>query len=86
MLEKETLGVVIAAKRQWWLKINKKHFRLHALDGAVFPYIIKVKYMVGGREYVKRKWIGAGKPIPKVESKVRVLYRETKPSKAKILS
>ena len=85
MLDKETVGVVIAAKRQWWLKINTKHIRLHALDGAVFPYIIRVKYTVGSKEYVKRKWIGAGNPVPQTESTVRVLYCETKPSKAKIL-
>ena len=86
MLDREAVGVVIAAKRQWWLKINTKRIRLHALDGAVFPYVIKVKYMAGGKEYVKRKWIGAGKPVPKTESTVRVLYCEAKPSKAKILS
>ena len=55
---------------------------MHALDGAVFPCIIKVKYTVNGREYTKGKWIGAGKPVPSVGSAVTVLYCESKPSKA----
>jgi len=84
-MEKETIGTVLSAHRQWWLKINTKPVRLHALDGAVFPYIIRVAYTVDGRDYTKGKWIGAGKAVPCVGSKVRVLYREENPKKAKIL-
>lgn len=55
-MEKEVIGNVIEVKKQWWLKINKKPVRTQALDGAAFPYIIKVKYTVDGNDYVKRKW------------------------------
>jgi len=52
---KRSIGIVIEAKKQWWLKINKKPLRTHALDGATFLYIIKVKYTVDGNDCVKRK-------------------------------
>ena len=84
-MDKQTTGVVISAARQWWLKVNTKPVRMHALDGAAFPYIIKVRYTVGGREYTRRKWIHAGHPVPDAGAPVTVLYTEDRPSKAKIL-
>ena len=84
-MDKETTGTVIAIAKQWWLKVNRKPMRLHALDDATFPHIIKVEYIVDGQAYTKRKWINAGDPVPKVGSNVRVMYSSDKPSKAKIL-
>ena len=81
----ETEGTVISVKKQWWLKVNTKPVRMDSFDGAVFPYIIKVKYTVDGKEFFKRKWIHAGKPVPAVGSSAKVLYSEIKPSKAKVL-
>ena len=46
---------------------------------------IKVQYVVDGKIYAKRKWIGAGKEVPAVGSNLTVLYCSNKPSKAKIL-
>ena len=43
-MEKETMGTVISVTKQWWLKVNRKPARVHAMDGAAFPHIIKVKY------------------------------------------
>lgn len=83
-MEKEALGTVISVKKQWWLKINTKSVRLHPLDGAIFPYVIAVKYSVDGKEYLKRKWYGAGLPVPPVGATVTVLYRTDKPTRAKI--
>ena len=60
----QTTGTVISVKKQWWLKVNTKPIRMHMLDGATFPHIIKVQYEVGGIPYIKRKWIGAGRPVP----------------------
>jgi len=57
-VDKETKGTVVSVAKQWWLKINTKPVRLHPLDGAIFPHIIKVSYTVDGVEYTKRKWIG----------------------------
>ena len=84
-MEKEVKGFVIEVKKQWWLKINKKPARTHALDGAAFPYIIKVKYTVNGNDYVNGKWIGAGCYVPDVGSSLTVVYCVEKPNKAKIL-
>ena len=83
-MEQETKGVVISAAKQWWLKVNTKPVRMHAMDGATFPHIITVTYSVGGNGYAKRKWIRAGRPVPPVGSAVRVLYREENPAKARI--
>ena len=84
-MEKETIGTVLSAKKQWWLKMNTKPIRMSVFDGATFPHIIKVQYVVDGNTYIKRKWIGAGKEVPAVGSKLTVLYCSNKPSKAKIL-
>ena len=84
-MDKETIGTVQAVAKQWWLKVNTKPVRKGPLDGATFPHIIKVQYVVDGTAYTKRKWIGAGKAVPAVGSQVTVLYRSDKPRKAKIL-
>ena len=84
-MDKETTGTIISVAKQWWLKVNTKPIRLGALDGATFPHIIKVQYVVDGNTYTKRKWIGADKPVPTIGSKLTVLYCAEKPGKAKIL-
>ena len=83
-MEQETRGTVMFVAKQWWFKVNTKAVRTRALDGAVFPHVIKVWYAADGKEYTKRKWIGAGSPVPAVGSFVRVRYCKEKPSKAKI--
>ena len=77
-------GTIQKVTKCWWIKVNTKPVRLHALDGATFPHIIKVQYLVDGKSYIKRKWIGAAKPVPAVGSKLKVTYSSDKPSKAKI--
>ena len=84
-MDKQTDGIVISVKKQWWLKVNTKMVRSGPLDGATFPHIIKVSYWVEGTEYFKRKWIGAGKAVPVVGSTVTVIYDSEKPNKAKVL-
>lgn len=83
--KRETTGTVISVSKQWWLKINTKAIRKSPLDGAVFPYIIKVSYMVAGKEYVRRKWISAGAPVPMEGSSVKVVYNDDAPAKADII-
>ncbi len=84
-MDQQTTGTVIAVAKQWWLKVNTKAVRMHPLDGATFPHIIKVKYTVNGTEYTKRKWLHAGWPVPEVGATVQVVYSSGKPAKAKIL-
>lgn len=83
-MENEIMGTVISVAKQWWLKVNTKPVRMHALDGATFPHVIKVKYIVDGKEYICRKWISAGDVAPNDGSAVKVFYREDKPSKARV--
>lgn len=83
-MEKEVVGTVISVAKQWWLKVNTKPVRMHPLDGATFPHIIKVKYTVDGKDYVCRKWVRAGGMAPNAGSAVKVFYREDKPSKARV--
>ena len=33
-MAKETMGTVISVTKQWWLKVNRKPARVHAMDGA----------------------------------------------------
>ena len=82
---RRTTGTIISAKKQWWLKINKKPIRNGALDGAVFPSIIKVRYVVDGKEYIKRKWIGTEYPVPVEGSTVQLAYEENQPEKIKVV-
>lgn len=83
-MEKETMGTVISVRKQWWLKVNRKPARFHALDGATFPYIIKVKYTIDGKDFTCRKWIEVGGKVPDEGTTLKVIYCENKPSKARI--
>ena len=83
-MEKETMGTVISVTKQWWLKVNRKPARVHAMDGAAFPHTIKVKYTIDGNDYICRKWIGAGNKVPDKGTTIKVTYCEDKPSKARI--
>lgn len=83
-MEKETIGTIISVTKQWWLKVNRKSVRIHAMDGADFPYIIKIKYTIEGKDYICRKCIGAGKKIPDKGATLKVIYREDRPSKVRI--
>jgi hypothetical protein len=80
----KTTGVIISTMKLWMIKINKKPIRTHALDGAAFPYIVKVKYTVDGKEYVKRKFVGSYSTCPKEGNSVTVNYQDDMPSKCKL--
>lgn len=81
----ETRGTVVSVARQWWLKINTKAVRMGPMDGATFPHIIKVEYVVDGVTYTKRKWLWPDSPVPTVGSKCTVIYDSDKPGKAKVI-
>jgi hypothetical protein len=80
-MENTTTGTIVSAKKQWWLKINTKAVRRGTLDGALFPYVIKVRYEVEGKEYVRRKWIMRKGYEPVVGDTVRVYYDVMKPER-----
>lgn len=83
-MQKTTTGTVLSVKKQWWLKVNTKAIRMGALDGAIFPHVLKVRYLVDGEEYIKRKWILTKKTVPSEGDKVQVIYDELNPKKMKL--
>lgn len=83
-METKTKGKVVSAAKQWWLKVNTKMVRLHPMDGALFPYIIKVEYEAGGQVFARRKWINPGAKVPAIGSSVTVYYDESRPKRARI--
>lgn len=74
-------GIIIDAKKIWWLKINKKQLRMTPADGATFPYLLKVKYTLNNLDYEKKKMVYWGNENINVGKKVIVTYDEEKPSK-----
>lgn len=83
-MEKRVTGTVIAVKNLWWIKVNRKLVRTTSLDGASFPHLIKVKYAVDGKEYIKRSIISIYSVAPNVGDTVSVIYQEGNPGKSKI--
>ena len=77
-------GVVIKVKRVWQIKVNTKPIRAHALDGAVFPHVITVRYTAGAGEYIKKKFVKARFIPPRVGDTISVLYDENDPSRCRI--
>jgi hypothetical protein len=84
-MDQKVIGTVVSVAKQWWLKINTKAIRMGTMDGAIFPHIITVEYIVEGVSYRKRRWIPARDPVPAVGSKAEVLYSKENPKKAMIL-
>ena len=46
--------------------------------------MIRIRYAVDGVEYVRRKWIGAGQPVPPEGSAVSLVYEEDRPEKVRL--
>jgi len=79
-----TKGTVTKIHKCWWLKVNTKAARLHALDGAVFPHIATVTYIVDGKTYKKHKYIGLSADTVGIMGNVDVYYDKDKPSRCEI--
>ena len=80
-----TVGLVQEVKTCWWLKVNRKPVRAHALDGASFPHIIRFTYTVDGREYTGRRWVNWNRRCPVKDEKITVHYEEAAPEKYAVL-
>ena len=82
MKEKNNVdGRIVKTNKLWWLKINKKNFRTTPLDGATFPYIVKIEYNVNDIKYEKSKLIYWGNESVNVGDEVIVTYDQSNPSK-----
>lgn len=74
-------GIIVKVTKLWWLKINTKGIRKTALDGAIFPHIIKIKYNVNNVFYEKSKIVCWKNKIINVGDKVNITYDINNPSK-----
>lgn len=81
-MKSQTLGTVTRVTRQWWCKINQKAVRMGTFDGAIFPHVVRVEYVVNGKTYVRRKWLHATITTPTVGEHVTVQYDVKSPKKA----
>ncbi len=73
-------GKAIKVNKLWWLKINKKIFRTTPVDGATFPYIIRIEYNINDKRYEKSKFIYWGNEGVNVGDTVVVTYEQSNPS------
>ena len=83
-MEQKTTGTVIDVSEQWWFKLNTRALRTHSMDGAIFPHIVKVSYMVDGKEYICKQWFSARTLCPAVGQTVEVVYDTRKPSRCRL--
>ena len=79
-----TKGTIKKVTKCWWIKVNTKPVRLHALDGAIFPHIMTFTYTVNGIEYKKRKYISLRADTIGIFGNVDVYYDKDKPSRCAI--
>lgn len=75
------VGTISAVKTCWWIKINTKHVRMHALDGAKFPHIIYFTYDVNGIAYQGCSCISYYLRCPNKGETITVFYDKDDPAR-----
>ena len=75
------VGIIIKVNKLWLIKKNRKILRTSPLDGATFPYLIKVKYKINNKIYEKTKIVYWENENINIGDKVIVTCRENKHSK-----
>lgn len=75
------VGIITKVNKLWWIKINRKIVRKSPLDGATFPYLVKIKYKINNKIYEKVKIVCFENENIDIGDKVVVTYDENKPSK-----
>ncbi len=81
----QTEGIVTEIKTCWWLKVNTKPVRRHALDGALFPHIIHFTYSVGGQTYRGKRYVNWNKRCPVKDERITVCYEQENPEKYAVI-
>lgn len=82
MKEKNNVdGRIIKINKLWWIKINKKNFRTSPLDGATFPYKVRIEYTVNDRKYERSKFIYWSNDSVNIGDSVIVTYKQNNPLK-----
>ncbi|MGN0985872.1 MAG: DUF3592 domain-containing protein [Candidatus Enterenecus sp.] len=74
-------GTVTEVKTCWWLKVNTRPARLHALDGAQFPHIIHFTYAVDGAEYRGSRYVSWSARCPREGEKLTVYVDPERPGR-----
>lgn len=77
-------GKVTKVDTCWWLKINTKPVRTHAMDGAIFPHMVSYTYAVNGQSYSGKRIISAYAKAPCANASIQVYYDESNPSHSTI--
>lgn len=75
------VGIITKVNKLWWIKINRKIVRKSPLDGATFPYLVKLKYKINDTIYEKNKIVYWENENINIGDKVIVTFTEKKPSK-----
>ena len=68
-------------KACWWIKVNTKAARRHALDGARFPHIIYFTYHAGGETYQGVSCVNWAVRTPVERETVAVYYDKEHPER-----
>ena len=77
-------GTITKVDTCWWLKINTKPVRTHAMDGAIFPHVVSYTYTVNSQSYSGKRIISAYAKAPSTSASIQVYYDEGKPSHSTI--
>ncbi len=80
-----TDGKVTQVKTCYWLKVNTKPVRTHALDGARFPHIIYFTYTVDGTPYTGSRYVNWNLRCPVKDEIITVYYDSENPAKYAVL-
>ena len=82
MREKNNVdGKIIKINKLWWFKINQKNFRTTPLDGATFPYKVRIEYTVNDRKYERSRFIYWSNDSVNIGDSVIVTYEQNNPLK-----
>ena len=73
-------GTIMAVKTCWWIKINTKSVRMHALDGAKFPHIIYFTYNVNDIAYQGISCVSYYLRCPNKGETITIFYDKNEPA------
>ena len=74
-----TSGRVTHTHTCWYIKVNMKPVRSHALDDTRFPHIIRFEYEAAGRAYTGRRFVDYNLRCPLEGEGIRVYYDPENP-------
>ena len=76
-----TTGKVTRTHTCWYIKVNMKPVRSHALDGARFPHIFQFEYEVNGNIHTGRRFVDYNLRCPLEDERIAVYYDPENPAR-----